>query len=116
MEDFYAGRPALTRNRYGIGIAYYAGTLPDPTWLRSWISSICTEQGIEPVVKADQDVEAGLRTGVGGASTLLLINHTNKAAQIDLLGKRGRSLLDEGIVSGNVTLDPHGVLVMELEP
>lgn len=115
VEDFYAGRPALTRNRYGAGTAYYAGTLPDQAWLRNWIKIICAEQRVEPLVEADPDVEAGLRTGANGASTLILVNHANRTAQVDLMGKRGRSLLDDRPVTNNLTLDPYGVMVLELE-
>ncbi|MBK6793622.1 MAG: Beta-galactosidase C-terminal domain [Anaerolineales bacterium] len=72
-------------------------------------------QGVQPLVKADPDVEAGLRTGEDGASTLVLINHANRSRQVNLLGKRGRSLLDDRFVTNNLTLDPYGVLVLELE-
>lgn len=114
-EDFYAGRPALTRNRYGAGTAYYVATLAEQDWLRHWLASICREQGIEQLVQADPDVEAGLRAGADGASSLVLVNHSNRTAHVDLLGKRGRSLLDDRAVMGNLTLDPYGVAVLELE-
>jgi beta-galactosidase len=112
--DFYAGRPALTRNCFGAGTAYYAGTLPELSWLRGWLESICIEQGIQPLIRADRDVEAGLRTGADGASTLVLVNHANRHAQVDLLGKGGRSLLDERMIQGILTLEPYDVLVLEL--
>lgn len=115
-QDFYAGRPALTRNRYGAGLAYYAGTLPAQDWLRDWIGLICAEQGVETLVEADPDVEAGLRSGVDGADTLVLVNHANRPAQIDLLGKSGRSLLDDRAVPHKLTLAPYDVLVLELDP
>ncbi len=114
-QGFYAGRPALTKNQFGTGVAYYAGTLPAQNWLRNWIGSICAEQGVQPLVKADPDVEAGLRTGEDGASTLVLINHANEPAQVNLLGKHGRSLLDNRVITDELVLDPYDVLVLELE-
>lgn len=115
-QDFYAGSPALTRNRYGAGLAYYAGTLPAQDWLRNWLGLICAEQGVEPLVTGAPDVEAGLRSGVDGAATLVLVNHANSPAAVNLLGKRGHSLLDDRAVSQQLTLDPHDVLVLELDP
>jgi beta-galactosidase len=114
-EDFYAGRPALTCNHYGAGTAYYAGTLPDQDWLRNWIGSICADRGVDPLVRADPDVEAGLRAGDDGASTLVLVNHSDRAAYVDLLGKHGRSLLDDRIVTDNLMLNPYSVLILELQ-
>ena len=114
-QDFFAGRPALTKNQFGAGTAYYAGTLPAQDWLRDWIASICAEQGVQPLVKADPDVEAGLRTGEKGASTLVLINHANQPAQVNLLGKRGCSLLDDRAVTDKLILNPYDILVLELE-
>jgi len=114
-QDFYAGRPALTKNQFGIGTAYYAGTLPAQNWLSNWICSICAEQGVKPLVKADPNVETGLRTGTDGASTLVLINHANEPAQVNLLGKHGRSLLDDRVITDELVLDPYDVLILELE-
>ena len=114
-QDFYAGSPALTKNRYGKGTAYYAGTVPAQNWLRDWIGAICVEQGVEPLVKADPEVEAGLRTGTDGASTLVLVNHANRLAQVNLLGKHGRSLLDDRVITDEMILNPYDVLVLELE-
>ncbi len=114
-QGFYAGRPALTKNQFGTGTAYYAGTLPDQDWLRNWIGSICAEQGVKPLVKADPNVETGLRTGTDGASTLVLINHANEPAQVNLLGKHGRSLLDDRVITDELVLDPYDVLILELE-
>ncbi len=114
-DDFYAASPALTRNRFGEGTAYYAGTLPEPAWLRGWLGKICAEQGVLPLVQADPDVEAGLRIGGDGASALVLVNHANRLAQVDLLGKRGLSLIDERPVQGTISLEPYGVMVVELE-
>ena len=114
-QDFYAGSPALTKNRYGKGTAYYAGTVPAQNWLRDWIGAICVEQGVEPLVKADPEVEAGLRTGTDGDSTLVLVNHANRLAQVNLLGKHGRSLLDDRVITDEMILNPYDVLVLELE-
>ena len=114
-QDFYAGRPALTRNRFGSGTAYYAGTLPAQDWLGNWIGSICASQGVEPLVMADPGVEAGLRTGADGAATLVLVNHANRPAQVDLLGKSGRSMLDDRTATASLTLKPYDVLVLDLD-
>ena len=114
-QDFYAGGPALTKNSYGKGKAYYAGTVPAQNWLRDWIGTICAEQGVESLVKADPDVEAGLRTGTDGDSTLVLVNHANRFAQVNLLGKHGRSLLDDRVITDELILNPYDVLVLELE-
>ena len=46
-HDFYAGRPAITRHRYGAGYAYYVGTNPEDSYFASLLIQICTEAGGE---------------------------------------------------------------------
>ncbi len=42
-SDFYAGRPVLTRNRFGRGTAWYVATDPEPSFLDGLIGHICTQ-------------------------------------------------------------------------
>ncbi|MGV3614049.1 MAG: beta-galactosidase [Fimbriimonas sp.] len=47
-EDFYAGRPALTRNRFGAGEAYYVASRNDAAFLRDLLRALVARTGIEP--------------------------------------------------------------------
>ncbi|MBW7461214.1 beta-galactosidase trimerization domain-containing protein, partial [Paenibacillus sepulcri] len=44
-DDFYAGMPALTRNSFGSGEAWYVATSPDASFLQGFLGSLCAERG-----------------------------------------------------------------------
>lgn len=56
-KDFYAGEPCVTVNDFGLGHAYYVGTLPDDAFLGQMTEHICKTLGIVPVAAASGEVE-----------------------------------------------------------
>ena len=45
-EDFYAGTPVITRNRYGDGLAYYVGTRSGEEFYLRLFTDVCKEKGM----------------------------------------------------------------------
>ena len=76
-EDFYAGMPVLTRNRFGKGLAYYAAARFDAGGYGKLVKMICDEQNIQPVMETPAGVEATVRTG-DGKRYLFLLNHAKQ--------------------------------------
>jgi beta-galactosidase len=113
-QDFYAGRPAITRNRYGSGLAYYVGTRPERPFLTQFFAAILQEQGIEPLLQTPTNVEVGLRQS-GDRRYLFLINHGDGETAVDLQSWRGIDLLTGQQTAGQVQLPPYGVMIVVVE-
>jgi beta-galactosidase len=111
-DDFYAGTPALTRNRFGRGTAWYVGTDPDQSLVDRLVGLICREAGVAPLLAVPSGVEVAERVKEG-RRFLFVLNHNAAAVRIDLEGRRGRDLLTGQPVEGSVALAPRGVLIAE---
>lgn len=112
-EDFYAHRPAITRNAVGRGLAYYVGTQPEAAFLRSFLAEICVDCGVRPPMRVPAGVEATTRSNENG-EFLFLLNH-NATLQFADLGPRARhDLLTGEIIQGQCQIAPRGVRVLQL--
>lgn len=70
-----AGRPAVTRNAFGEGRAWYLGTCLDPDSMRQLVRDVLAEAAIgPPVADLPDGVEALVRHG-SEARHLFLLNH-----------------------------------------
>lgn len=90
-QDFYAGMPALTRNAFGKGFAYYVATRSDSNFYRTFIGEICAEAGIFPLLDTPDCIEAAERINANG-SFLFLLNHDAQTHEITL-NRTGRDIL-----------------------
>ncbi|MDD6812726.1 MAG: beta-galactosidase [Lachnospiraceae bacterium] len=82
-KDFYAGMPALTRNRFGKGTAYYVATRSNADFYRTFIGEICKEAGIRPIINTPDLVEVTRRTNENG-TFLFFLNHDSESHDITL--------------------------------
>ncbi|MEN3613795.1 beta-galactosidase [Plantactinospora sp. ZYX-F-223] len=107
-----AGRPAVTRHRYGAGVAWYLATRPEPVMMRAVLDRARAEAGAAPVLPDLPDgLQAVVRHG-DDRSYLLLLNHGAEPVTVplprpavDLLGDRDRTV-------DTVTVAPRGVAVL----
>ncbi|WP_020667317.1 beta-galactosidase [Amycolatopsis nigrescens] len=77
-EGELAGRPAVTRHRFGDGVAYYLGTRPDPASMAAILAMACEAAGVEPALPgAPAGVEATVRHSADGTRWLFLLNHND---------------------------------------
>jgi beta-galactosidase len=107
-----AGRPAITRHRFGEGTAIYLGTMPDPAALAHLLKEACTTAGVEPAAHVPQGVEA-IRRHRQGKSILFLLNHRDVAVDVPIQ-EAGTNLVDGGEVHrGLMRLEPRGVAVIK---
>ncbi len=90
-EDFYAGMPVLTCNRFGKGKAYYMATRPDAAFYSELTELLCNEQGVRPVMDTPEGVEAALREN-GSSKFLFLLNHSAQTKHV-VLDRDGTDLI-----------------------
>jgi len=105
------GIPAVTRNAYGTGTAWYVATLPDQEALSGLLERIRVEAGVEPVRSAPEGVEAALRRGTE-ADYLFLINHTDHDAEVAVSAEATELLSGKPVAGGRVTVAAREVVVV----
>ncbi|GCF11220.1 beta-galactosidase [Dictyobacter arantiisoli] len=114
-SDFYANTPALTRNTYGAGTAYYLASAPDDAFLSDFYQRLCREHQIQPILSVPDGIEVTQRRNEQG-SLLYLLNHNDQETQIALpAATRYRNLLRDRNqeVTHTITLDGYDVAILE---
>ena len=84
---FYAGTPAITKNHFGAGTAYYVGTVGEKALYRALLLEIFREQGIPALPSLPRGVEVTERSGPGGRYRFLF-NDTLHTQTFPLDGAR----------------------------
>ncbi len=110
-KDFYAGRPAMTINNFGLGKAVYVGTQSHQHFysdLVVWLRQMCN---LHPLLKVPEAVEVSMRQK-DDARIFFLLNHQNTPLRIQFY-KPMHDFLTGSTFSGNYDLQPHGVLVLD---
>jgi beta-galactosidase len=113
-KDFYAGRPAMTMNTFGLGKAIYIGTVSQQAFycdLVSWMRNLCV---LQTLLKVPDSVEVSMREKQG-TKIFFLLNHQNTPVRITFY-KPMHDFLTERTFTGNYDLPPHGVLVLDEHP
>jgi beta-galactosidase len=113
-KDFYAGRPAITMNTFGLGKAIYVGTLSHQYFyndLITWIRQLCN---LQPLLKVPDNVEVSMRQK-DGTQVFFLLNHQSSPVRIQFF-KAMHDYLTGATFAGNYDLQPNGVLVLDEHP
>jgi len=113
-KGFYASRPAMTMNTFGLGKAIYIGTLSHQHFYNDfvgWLRQICN---LHPLLKVPENVEVCMRQKEG-IKIYFLLNHQNSPVRIQFY-KPMHDFLTGNTFSGNYDLPPHGVLVLDEHP
>jgi len=113
-EDFYAGRPALTVNKFGKGEAYYMASRNDEKFLHDFYKAIIAKLGIRKVIdtKLPEGVTAQMRTD-GKKEFVFLMNFKQKKQNVQLSKTSYKNLLNGKTVKGELMLAPFGIAVLE---
>jgi len=113
-EDFYAGRPALTVNKFGKGEAYYMASRNDEKFLHDFYKAIIAKVGIRKVIdtKLPEGVTAQIRTD-GKKEFVFLMNFKQKKQEVQLSKTSYKNLLNGKTVKGKLMLAPFDIAVLE---
>ena len=113
-KDFYAGKPAITLNPYGLGKAIYIGTQSHQFFYHDLVAWLRQNCGIQPLLKVPENIEVSMRQKEG-MRVYILINHQNSQVRIQFY-KPMHDFLTGSTFSGNYDLPPHGILVLDEQP
>jgi beta-galactosidase len=109
-EGPLSGHPAITRNSFGAGTAWYVSTQLDEGARDRLFAAVAAQAGAGPVVAgAPPGVEIVRRHGDGGRSWLFVLNHTPDPAVIDASGVE---LVSGQPVPGRLEVAPGAVAVV----
>jgi beta-galactosidase len=110
-KDFYAGKPAMTLNTFGLGKAVYIGTQSHQHFYDDLVTWLRQTSGLHPLLKVPENIEVSLREREG-ERVYFLLNHQNSPVSIQFY-KPMHDLLTGNNIVGNYNLPPHGVLVID---
>jgi beta-galactosidase len=111
-SDFYQSMPAVTKNSFGNGKAYYVGTASSDEFYRTLCRDICSEAGITPVLDVPEGVEACSRVNDKG-TWYFILNHSSEEQTIELPWAAWDALKNEERKPGSYVLGPKDVLILK---
>ena len=110
-SDFYKGMPAVTKNTFGSGEAWYVGTVPEQEMLNELIATILTQKGIKGYDDLPEGVEIASR--VSDTHTYhFVMNHTQEEQTIKNVFGDKEDLLSGEKVKSNIDLKPFDVKII----
>jgi beta-galactosidase len=109
--DYYANRPAITRNHFGKGTAFYLGTVPDQDGMEWLLEQSRQAAGIQAVANSPEGVELVRRTD-GTHTWLFALNHLNEEVRLPL-DQPGYDLLSQTNLEGSLHLGPRQVAIVK---
>jgi beta-galactosidase len=113
-DDFYAGRPVLTVNRFDEGRAFYVASRNDDRFHRDFSGWLMTDLKLPRVIpsRLPEGVTAQTRTD-GRRTFVFLLNFKRKAQKVGLASGRFSDLATGKRVGRSLTLAPYGSVVLE---
>lgn len=108
-SDFYSGEPAVTKNTYGKGNAYYAAFRNDEDFTDDFCEELIKEIGIKPdtEIKAEKDIIIRKR-----GELIFIFNFTDEKQTVTL-DKSYFDMLNEKEVSEKYTLPVCGYAILK---
>ncbi len=113
-SDFYAGRPALTLNRYGKGRAYYMASRNEDRFLDDFYGKLAQDMGLLRALDTElpKGVTAQLRTD-GENKFIFVMNFNPEPAKVSLNGANFEGIVSGKPVSGTLELPAYGVEILK---
>ncbi|OPG05909.1 beta-galactosidase [Streptomyces sp. GKU 895] len=113
--DFYAGAPAVTRNAFGDGEAWYVATALDQPGVDQVIRRILARHDLLGPYADHPAVETATRVTPDGTHILFVLNHVTEAAHLTAPAGVTDLLTGKRTEQGDpLSLDPLGVAVLRL--
>lgn len=113
-DDFYKGRPALTKNNFGKGTAYYICSRMEESFNNEFFSDVINE------LKIDRNLNINLPEGISVSTRendnekyFFLQNYLNEEKEVDFESYILKDIITGKEYSGKVKLNPYEILILE---
>jgi len=110
-QDFYAGSPAVTRNAFGKGAAYYIASRNDEAFTDALMAGLIGQAGIRRVLKAELPEGVSVQSRTDGVEEYVFVMNFNPAPRRVALDGSCHDMLAGKDITGTVELPPYGVIV-----
>lgn len=110
--SYYAGTPALIRNRFGEGEAYYFGGAFALDTAKLFIQKLGIAEPYGDVIEIPEDAELAVREK-GGKAYLFVLNYKTYDISVNVK-KEMKELLGGEVVNGTITLKPYETKIFVL--
>jgi beta-galactosidase len=110
-EGPYAGKAAITSHPFGKGKAIYVGAHLEPTDIGRVLLTLTGAAGVRGPFQTPMGIEV-TRRSVGQRTVTFVLNHTNKPQSVQV-GGTGKELVTKSTYSSTVSIEPHGVRVLQ---
>ncbi|PWU68733.1 beta-galactosidase [Gracilibacillus dipsosauri] len=111
-ENWYAGKPAITTNRFGQGTAIYIGTSLEEDYLHHFLKGVTQQLKIDAPLEAPKGVEVVERVK-GNKQFLFLLNHLEEPVNLLLdTAKTYQNGLTKEKVKNEITINKKDVVIL----
>ena len=108
-SDFYYDTPAVTKNNYGNGVAYYVAFSDDGQFSKEFCGDIIKEHSI----KADTEITADSGVSIRKRGNVIFIMNFSDGVANVTLDQEYLDIVNGTSVSGEVTINECGYVVLE---
>jgi len=116
-QDFYAGTPAVTRNKFGDGEGWYIGAGLDQPGVSWVIRQVLERHAIELRYPDVADLESAERVTPDGSRLLFLLNHKAEPLEVEAQHSGTDLLTGASVEKGEpMRFEPCGVKVLLRTP
>lgn len=113
QADFYAGTPAVTRNRFGAGEGWYVAAGLDQVGVDWVVRRILDRHGLLGPYAHVPDLESAVRVAPDGTRIRFLLNHGEEPVELPACAAGVDLLTGQRVTAGApLRLDRYGVLVL----
>jgi len=111
-SKYCKGKPALTRNKVGLGYAWYYGASFNQYVIDEIIKRLGLSSPVEEHVTAPKEVEVALRQAKD-RQYLFLLNYSSEPVRIELKHE-AEDIVSQRQLNDVVMLEPYGVIILEI--
>ena len=111
-EDFYAGEPALTVNRFGEGNAYYLAAKAGMKFYRDFYHALVEQAGVDGARLGELPSGVVVSKRRGDEADYLFVQNWNATPASFELPERLADLETGKPVHGELTLEPYGFRIL----
>ncbi|QGQ97746.1 beta-galactosidase [Paenibacillus psychroresistens] len=111
--EYYAGKPALTKNSFGQGFAWYYGAAFNESVVGEIIKSLKLKPPIEAICDVPWQVEVAIRESKE-SSFIFLLNYSDQAETL-FFKQKVYDILNERWLTGEVEIIAFDVIIIKLE-
>ena len=111
-SEFFAGRAAVTRNRFGMGATYYLGTVLEDHGYKAWFEGILIALNVAVMPHLPAGVEVSVRSA-GERHLLFVLNLTRNEQVVELPEGEYQSVLSQLVAPRRLVLEAMGVEILQ---